>query len=372
MTTWRTDVLGEGFECTDLDLGSDEEGMLLATLVRSLPKRRGILDRFFPHGRPLEDVDVLYVHGWSDYFFQRHLAEFWTDRGARFYALDLRKYGRSLRTGQTPGYIENLSDYDAEIELALAVMGQQSTDPMKVRDHGEPAGRREPTRNLVLLGHSTGGLILSLWASSHPGRADAVILNSPWLDLQLSSTGRMVLTPIINLGTKLAPHDLALRVDLGFYMKAQRQTCLPEELATVNLQWRPERSHPVLNGWMRAVLMGHSRVFSGLNIDVPVAVLLSSRSALALKWSESMTRADTVLDVDRVAEAALNLGSSVTVERIDGALHDVFLSAERPRAEAYARLERWVAGWRAGGRQAGVREAGCRDHHDKICSENGS
>lgn len=351
MTAWRKDVLGDGFECTDLDLGADEEGLLLATLVRSLPKRRGFLDRLLQHERPLEDVDVLYVHGWSDYFFQRHLAEFWTDRGANFYALDLRKYGRSLRSGQTPGYIENLADYGAEIELALEVMGQRPRDPNEARDPNASSETHVPARRLILLGHSTGGLVLSLWASSHPGWADAIILNSPWLELQLSSAGRQVLAPIINLRARFNPHDLALQVDLGFYMRAQRETCSPAELASMNLQWRPERSNPVLNGWMRAVLMGHARVSAGLNLDTPIAVLLSSRSAFGLKWNENMTRADTVLDVDSVAKAALKLGSSVTVERIDGALHDVFLSAEKPRAEAYERLERWVTGWRATGRE---------------------
>lgn len=351
MTDWREDLLGEGFECTDLDLGADDEGPLVATLVRSLPRHSHRFNRLFARERLFEDVDVLYVHGWSDYFFQRHLAKFWTDRGARFFALDLRKYGRSLREGQTPGYIEDLDDYSVEIELALEIMGHGSKAPTAARDRGVRSETRGRPRSLVLLGHSTGGLVLSLWASNHPGRAHAIMLNSPWLEFQLSSTGRQVLAPIINLRARFSPHDLALQADLGFYMRAQRQTCSPEELASVNLQWRPERSHAVLNGWMRAVLLAHARVSEGLNIDVPVAVMLSARSVLALKWSDDMARADTVLDVDTIAKAALNLGPSVTVERIDGALHDVFLSAENPRAEAYARLERWALGWRAADRE---------------------
>ena len=48
-----------------------------------------------------------------------------------------------------------------------------------------------------------------------------------------------------------------------------------------------------------------------------------------------------------IARAALKLGPSVTVERIDGALHDVFLSRREARAEAYERLGRWVTGWAA-------------------------
>jgi alpha-beta hydrolase superfamily lysophospholipase len=39
------------------------------------------------------------------------------------------------------------------------------------------------------------------------------------------------------------------------------------------------------------------------------------------------------------------LGRTVTLERIDGALHDVFLSPPHVRADAYARLNRWIRGY---------------------------
>ena len=111
--TWAPDILGAPFEQVTLPLGTDAEGEVMATLVRSRPRAAAL--------KPLADVDVLYVHGWSDYFFQRSLARFLTDRGARFFALDLRKYGRSLRPGQTPGYIANLEDYDADTPTARAL-----------------------------------------------------------------------------------------------------------------------------------------------------------------------------------------------------------------------------------------------------------
>ncbi|RGE18550.1 alpha/beta hydrolase [Leucobacter sp. wl10] len=332
MTAWRDDILGAGFERADLDLGADEEGPLVATLVRSLPSRRPLFDRLLGWERPLENVDVLYLHGWSDYFFQRRLAGFWTERGARFFALDLRKYGRSLRKGQTAGYIENLDDYHREIELALAAV-----------EEDRPAG----PRRLLLLGHSTGGLVLSLWASQNPGRFDALVLNSPWLEFQLASAGRQLLAPLVNLTARLNPRDVGPQLDYGFYSRAQREVGPADELALIDPAWRPDRTNAILSGWMRAILDGHARVNRGLRIDAPAAVLLSARSAVPRRWSEELTRADTVLDVDEVAKAALKLGSSVTVERIDGALHDVFLSGEGARREAYARLERWVLGWQA-------------------------
>lgn len=328
---WIPDVLGDEFEQLTLPLGSDDEGEVVATLVRALPART-LGQRLFGDRRPLADADVLYVHGWSDYFFQKRLARFWTARGARFFALDLRKYGRSLRPHQTPGYIADLGEYDADIAAALAAM---------------QAGSGAVGRRLVVLGHSTGGLILSLWAARNPGVASAVILNSPWLEFQLSRFTRETITPLVGLRAKRRPLDRAPQVDLGFYTRAQEEVADPADPVDVNLDWRPAQTMPVHAGWLHAILAGHAAIAAGISITAPVCVLLSARSAVPTAWSDALTRADSVLVVDDIARAALKLGSSVTIERIDGALHDVFLSRHEAREDAYARLGYWVDGWSA-------------------------
>ena len=95
---------------------------------------------------------VLYVHGWNDYFFQTHLADHLADLGFDFYALDLRRYGRSLRRGHLNGFITDLDDYALELDAAADLIAE---------DHDE----------LLLMGHSTGGLITSLWAASNRDRS---------------------------------------------------------------------------------------------------------------------------------------------------------------------------------------------------------
>lgn len=344
MTTWVPDVLGDEFEQLTLPLGEDHEGEIVATLVRALPEAPQpaptAWERFVRRvqGRPLVDpppmldgVDVLYVHGWSDYFFQKRLARFWTSRGARFFALDLRKYGRSLREGQTPGYIVDLATYDEDIAAALEAMRADAAD----------SGAR---RRLVLMGHSTGGLVLSLWASRHPDAADAVILNSPWLEFQLAPL-RAAIAPMVELQARLRPLDAAPQIDLGFYARAQAAVADPDDLMETNPQWRPVPAMSVNAGWLRAILHGHRTVADGLSIPAPVCVLLSAKSALPTRWSDELTSADTVLVVEDIAQRSLKLGPSVTVERINGALHDVFLSRKQARDDAYERLERWVTGW---------------------------
>ena len=73
----------------------DGEGTIDATLVRRTPPSH-------------VEAAVIYVHGFSDYFFQTELADFFTERGFAFYALDLRKCGRSRRDGQTGHFVSDL------------------------------------------------------------------------------------------------------------------------------------------------------------------------------------------------------------------------------------------------------------------------
>jgi alpha-beta hydrolase superfamily lysophospholipase len=112
---------------------------------------------------------------------------------------------------------------------------------------------------------------------------------------------------------------------------------------------------------LNAILAGHASIAAGIDIGAPVCVLLSAHSAYPTAWSEDLTRADSVLVVDDIARAALKIGHSITIEWVEGALHDVFLSRHEAREEAYARLGHWVDGWAAAdsaARAAASREAG--------------
>ena len=101
----EVDLLGEPYFAETLELDDDEEGTVVATLVSRAA------------GAPT-DRAVLHVHGFADYFFQTAYAEWWTDRGYDFYALDLRKYGRSILAHQTPNYVADLAHYHPELDLA--------------------------------------------------------------------------------------------------------------------------------------------------------------------------------------------------------------------------------------------------------------
>lgn len=328
---WVPDFLGAGFTARTLTLTGDEDPQetVHATLVRA-EKPNFFRGKF----GSASNTDVLYVHGWSDYFFQRHLADYWRARGARFYALDLRRYGRSLLSGQLPGYVSSLEVYDEEIEAALELMG-----------HARGAKSK---RRLLLMGHSTGGLILSLWASRNPGRASAIVLNSPWLELQTREIGRLALAPVISTLSRYQAKKALRATEPGFYARSVSK--LQDGEWEINPEWRPDHSFPIYPGWLQAILRGQQTVAAGLKLDIPILVLLSTRSLFSTAWDEQMMFCDVVLDVTGVARRCLSLGSCTTVVRLERAMHDVFLSEQPVRDRAFTEIDDWLGGYGRGDR----------------------
>ncbi|MDK1327838.1 alpha/beta hydrolase [Arthrobacter sp. zg-Y1143] len=326
---WKPDVLGEGFRSMTLDLGADEEGPLVATLVSYVPVQAA---------PPTGTVDtVLYLHGWSDYFFQAELARFWAEQGAVFYALDLRKYGRSLRPGQSEGYVSDLAEYNADIEAALAAVAE---------DVQARCGA-DATVRTTLMAHSTGGLVAALWAHRNPGRLRALILNSPWLEISGSSMLRFATSGLVEPVARRRPKTRLKIPEFGFYFRSISAEMDGEW--PVDPAWRPPFSFPVRAGWIRAVLAGHARVARGLDINVPVLMLASAASTIAPAWNPQMLRTDSVLDVSLMVQRAVLLGPEVTVYRFDGALHDTLLSALPVRTRVYAGIQRWASAFVFGG-----------------------
>src|SRR4051812_47929425 len=181
------DVLGEPYLAETITLPPDDEGPVVATLV----VRRAAK----PTGKA-----VLHVHGFCDYFFHTAYAEWWNERGYDFYAVDLRKYGRSLRPHQTPNYVTDLRQHFPELDAALH----------RVAD-------RDGHDHVVISAHSTGGLISSLWANERKPELAGMVLNSPWLDMQGGALIRGIGTKVIKQVGALQPTRVIPRTIGGHY-----------------------------------------------------------------------------------------------------------------------------------------------------------
>ena len=309
-----TDVLGEPFTAETITLPDDAEGPVEATLVH-LPAR---------HPAPGGGRAVLHVHGFADYFFQRAYAEWWAARGWDFYAVDLRKYGRSLRPHQTPAYVTDLAEHHAELDAAW----QRITE-------------RDGHADVVLSGHSTGGLVVALWADARqPGELTGMVLNAPWLDLQGSALLRVVGTPVLHqLGARQPMREIK-RTVTGLYTRSLHRDHDGEW--DFDLAWKPIESFAVHAGWLRAVRAGHAVLHRGLDVPAPVLVLSSARSSVPHEMSEEVHGTDIVLDAAQIRRWSTSVGRHVTYVGIPGARHDVTLSLPEPRARVYDELDRWL------------------------------
>ncbi|OUM39455.1 alpha/beta hydrolase [Arthrobacter sedimenti] len=335
---WSEDILGESFRALTLPLEPDDEGPRVATLVAYEPDDVTAGDDA-QQGGPARAV--LYVHGFSDYFFHAELARTLHAHGWAFFALDLHKYGRSLLPGQTPGFTTSLDDYDADLEAAIEAL----KDRLAARRGGNSAAASSAdtsagsSLDLVLMAHSTGGLTTALWAARNPGRISALVLNSPWLDTQGSAQLRTAAQGILAVSRRRPKTRLRLP-ELGFYFRSISDTRDGEW--SIDPAWRPEAGFPIRAGWLAAVLAGHAALARGVSIDVPVLVLCSKASTISTSWNSAMLETDSVLDVTPMVRRAAELGPNVTIRRLPGALHDVFLSRREVRRQAVGIAAWWL------------------------------
>jgi alpha-beta hydrolase superfamily lysophospholipase len=307
-----------------LGLDPDGEGDLFATLVR-----RGEPD-------PSATRAVLLVHGFTDYFFHTDLADHFAARGFAFYALDMNKCGRSWRDGQTPHFTTDLARYDTELERALDLIAEAA-----------------PAADVLIYGHSTGGLIVPLWLDRMRRRGDTakrhvtgLVLNSPWLDLQgpallrsapagaaIGALSRIRKKRVVRPPTEgVGGYGATLHKEYGGEFD-------------YDLNWKPIGGFPVTFGWLHAIRRAQVKLHRGLDVGVPNLILRSDRSVREVidpNKIDEIQRGDAVLDVNQIARWAGCIGNHSTIVPIVDAKHDVFLSMPEPRHAAYRALDKWL------------------------------
>jgi alpha-beta hydrolase superfamily lysophospholipase len=309
------DLLGAPYERMTIDLDPDDEGPVVATLVRRRAER--------PTRRA-----VLYVHGFIDYFFQTHLADFFVERGWDFYALDLRKYGRSLREHQTPNFCRDLAEYYPELDEAVRIIREQDGHDV-----------------LLVNGHSTGGLITPLWVHDRrdTNLVDGLFLNSPYFDFNAAWFVRRPVAAAVARGGRAWPYRIVPLSLSPVYGKSLHTDHHGEW--TYDLTWKPLTGFPVRAGWLQAIRSGQRRLRAGLDIHVPVLLACSTNTYRGSRGRTTAAAADAVLDVEHMVRWAPRLGRRVTLVRIASGMHDLTLSPAPVRAELFAELDRWLTGY---------------------------
>ncbi len=303
-------LINQSYEVVTFKQDADYEGEVVATLLHRAPDTAST-------------KAMLYIHGYGDYYFQYHVGEFFRDLGYHVYALELRKYGRSLLPHQRPNYTRSMTEYFPDIDKAISY----------IRDAGQ--------ETIVLNGHSTGGLTASLYAARGENRSDinALLLNSPFFAFSGSGVEKAGISLFAGL-SRFNKKAYLPRESTGLYGRSIHDDYVGEW--DYNLTWKPIDGFPLYYSWLKAIRGGHKQVRKGLNLEIPVLVLHSDSSYVGDTLSPQALRMDAVLDVDLMHKRAQNLGEQVTIEVVEDAMHDVFLSREEVRREAFRRTEVWL------------------------------
>ena len=306
--SWSEDYLGSEWEKKHLLLKKDFDGTPVATLIRKRVSENS-------------KRAVLYIHGYSDYFYQTSLADSLEEKGFRFTALDLRRYGRSKLPGQVWYDLRDISDYYEEIDLAI-----------------EDIHKEYPEAEITLMAHSTGGLTASLYAAEKGDsvKISSLILNSPFFDMNVGGINERIGIPLISLMGSVFPRMVVNRSVSPVNCMSLHQDYFGEwQFDTI---MKPIKSPMVTAAWIRAVYLAQKRLQKGITIKVPVLVMASSASTRGQIFEEIHKKSDTVLDVAEIVEFSSKISGPVKLSIVEDGLHDLVLSGSTSRAKAYREI----------------------------------
>ncbi|MDE7024453.1 MAG: alpha/beta hydrolase [Paramuribaculum sp.] len=306
---WHSDILGGEFEMRYVNQGYGYNEGVRCTLVRLLASEN--------KGRA-----VVYIHGFNDYFFQSEMAERFVAQGYNFYAVDLRNYGRSIMKGQRKFDIRSMNEYFPDVDSVLT------------------AARRGGNYEIVLMGHSTGGLLASYYlACNSAAPVDALILNSPFLDWNLGWKEHLV--PFVSALGRVFPNMSVPQGDSDIYSQSLLRSKHGEW--NFNTDWKLPVSPDVTTGWVRAIDQAqdylHHHKYS---INVPVLLMYSSASSNPEQWGSEASCTDIVLDVKDIRHYGMMLGRNVTPVVVKGGIHDLVLSKPMLRNALYKYMFEWL------------------------------
>lgn len=301
-----------GFNIQKIKLNDDYEGKVEATLISRKSKTTS-------------KKSILYIHGFVDYFYQNTLADWANNLNINFYALDLRKYGRSLLPHQKPNMARSMTEYFEEIDMAIDIIRN-----------------KDKNNYLILMGHSTGGLISSLYANKHQNdnTINALILNSPFFDMNKPAWFKKIALPITAAIGKNFPNIPSPEGLKEGYAKSLHINHKGEW--DFNLNFKPILGYKINLGWVAAIHYAQQELQNGLNISCPTLVMYSSKSVTPGNYNQQMHTADSVLNVADISKYADVIGDNITKIEINDGMHDLILSKKDVREQVFKEMTKFV------------------------------
>jgi len=285
-------------------------------------------------GNPNVKRAILYVHGYTDYFFQTGLADYFIDQNYRFYAVDLQGYGRSIRPSTPPNWCDSIEQYGQDLDIALITMKQEGVD------------------EVIILAHSTGGLIVSTYLAQPyaPNEREShyqkdfpniigLILNSPFLALPFPPAVLNRVSWPIRMLVSLLPFS---------YFRAKKISIYAKSIHTkfggqwdYRLDWKPAEGFPLAFKSLKEVILAQ-RNLAKQRLSIPTLMCHATKTTIGKLTVEETQQGDGVLDVDSMLEAAQKTFRNLTTAAIDNGYHDLYLSKPEAQRDYLDSIHDWL------------------------------
>ena len=241
---------------------------------------------------------IIWLSGRNDYFYHYHISQQFND-------YDI--YSPSYRNchelkDDVSDYIYDIQQITEEIDILYSHFNLDKYD------------------EIILYGHSTGGLIAILYQQNTKNKITKIVLNAPWIDYKFKYYDHYIFHYLLYYIIPYIPeYDLTNKKS---FKENKYMTMLSKKFNIDNL-YKKKYNTPIISSWFRNIIKYHNDISCNkIKLKYKTLILLSDHTA-KFKGAEI---GDEVLDIDQHKKQILNLGDNIELCLIKDASHDVFVS----------------------------------------------
>lgn len=240
---------------------------------------------------------IVWLPGRNDYFYHYHISSLIPDYD--IFVINYRN-NHEKRKG-IPHYFYDLGDIFEEIDLTY--------EYFKINKYDE----------VVLYGHSTGGLISIVYQQHTDNKITKLLLNSPFLKYKFNMCDYCYFNYFIYY---LIPCLPEFNISSKVYSNNEYTIMLSEKF-NINYILKSNINLPVISTWFRNLIKYQNLIKSNnFKVKYPTLILYSDHHCKG----EFNYVGDSVLDIKKNVEQIQFLGNLCSLKTIKNAVHDVLLS----------------------------------------------
>ncbi len=283
----------------------------------------GVDINFWKFEHPHEKGAIVISHGFSENIsYYPELIFNLYERGYSVYFLDHRGHGSSGRmTGRTmPVYVDKFQNYALDLKTFM-------DDRVKAKPH----------EKTVLLGHSMGGLVSTLYLKDNKGAVDKLILSAPLFKPNLHGLPHILASGVaqvmrtLGMGSWYAPgQGPKPTMALGFEgnLLTSSRNRFSSKWKIFNHEPEDHRNNGATYGWLAETIGACSRGrCAGPEIDVPVLVFKAGNDKVVLNSA-----------MDKFCGGLKNC----IIKRFDDAKHDILSERDEIRDPLMTQLFEFI------------------------------